>query len=292
MLLNKMKTTLSFFLILSFVVSIVGGDTVADPRLGFTLELPSEFRPRSDLIGASPDVVHAFEFREAAAGEVPVLVFIEKLGGVIGRERLTKQSMPSGFTGELFVTSWQDFEIDGFEVPEKLNGIDVVTFNVQVPLKREAIQIKLFGPLDRREELRALLPQILVGLKGESNWFSSVASTPIAASEDYGKVLLGLGIGGVIVGLVLLWLVSKWAPKGTVLAIAIGLYATSWSIDRIRIREVRMLSGAMRMLGFAGGILGVIDLVRTRKPKNVRKQDDEIATAELVEDDRSSPPVP
>ena len=88
-------------------------------------------------------------------------------------------------------------------------------------------------------------------------------------------VLLCLGIGGVIAGLVVLWFVSRRTPKGTVLVIAVVLYFLSWQIDDIRVREIRLLSGTMRMLGFAGGILGIVDLFRNRKSRAAIEQTDE-----------------
>ena len=53
------------------------------------------------------------------------------------------------------------------------------------------------------------------------------------------------------------------------LALAVAIWAASWGFEGSRLREVLVLSGAFRFLGFAGGILGVIDLLRTRKPKPV-----------------------
>lgn len=247
-------------------------DTVTDPKLGFTLKLSADFVPRPDLIGATPDIVHAFQYGEATEGEIAVLLLIQKLGGVIGRERLSKQDMPPGLNGDLFVTTWQGFEIDVFEVPESVNGVDAVTYNVQIPLKREAIQVKLFGPVEREETLRTLLSQVLDGLNGESNWLAAAAPPSVAGSENYGMVLLCLGIVGVIAGLVVLWFVSRRSPKGTVLVIAVVLYLVSWQIDDVRVREIRLLSATMRMLGFAGGILGVVDLLRKRKPKDANGQ--------------------
>ena len=253
-------------------VSQSHADTVSDPKLGFTLKLSSEFIPRPDLVGVTPDIVHAFQFGEAREGEIAVLLLIEKLGGVIGRERLKKEGMPPGFNGKLFITMWRGFEIDGFEVPETVNGIDAITYNVQIPLKGEAIQVKLFGPADREETLKPLLRQILDDLDGESNWLSSAAPSAVAESKNYGTILLCLGIGVVVAGLVVLWLVSRRVPTGTVLVIAVVLYFLSWQIDDIRVREIRLLSGTMRMLGVAAGILGIIDLCRNRKPKPAIEQ--------------------
>lgn len=256
-------------------VSQSRADTVTDPKLGFTLKLSSEFIPRPDLVGATPDIVHAFQYGDATEDGIAVLLLIEKLGGVIGRERLKKQDLPPGFKGDLFVATWQGYEIDGFEVPEADNGINAITYNVQIPLKGEAIQIKLFGPADREENLRLLLRQILDSLEGESNWLSSAAPSTVAGRKHYGTVLLCLGMVGIVAGLVILWFVSRRTPKGTVLVIAAILYFVSWQIDDVRVREIRLLSGAIRMLGVAAGILGIVDLCRRRKPKPAIEQSDE-----------------
>ena len=79
--------------------------------------------------------------------------------------------------------------------------------------------------------------------------------------------MIAFAIVFVIGGLIALFFVSKKTPKGTVLAIAAVIYVASFAAQGIRIREVVLLTGAARMLGFAGGILGIIDLVRRRSPK-------------------------
>ena len=74
-------------------------------------------------------------------------------------------------------------------------------------ITRGEIQVKLFGPADREETLKPLLRQILDGLDGKSNWFSSAAPSAVAERENYGTVLLCLGIVGIVAGLVILWFV-------------------------------------------------------------------------------------
>jgi hypothetical protein len=51
--------------------------------------------------------------------------------------------------------------------------------------------------------------------------------------------------------------------------VAVAIYTVGWQIDHIDVREVRLLSGAARMLGFADGLLGLYDLVRKRESKTV-----------------------
>src|SRR3954454_12293854 len=99
---GREATNLVLLFTLAAIASELRADTITDSNLGFTLNLPPGFVARPDLVGAKPDIVHAFQFGEIKDGDVPVLLLIEKMGGVINRERLTKQNMPSGFNGELF----------------------------------------------------------------------------------------------------------------------------------------------------------------------------------------------
>jgi len=65
--------------------------------------------------------------------------------------------------------------------------------------------------------------------------------------------------------MVAFWAISRWTPKGTLLAVSAALYFASWAIDTGRVRELVLLTGLMRLLGFVGGILGLIDLCRKRR---------------------------
>jgi hypothetical protein len=247
--------------------SHVFAEKITDSDLGFTLQLSPEFVPRPDLVGATPKIVHAFQFGDVAEGELPIILFIESMNGTIGRERLRQEDMPANSKAVLFITKWQGFEVDGFEIIESDEGKEGVTFNVQIPLKRKAIQVKLFGPIGRKEEVAALLQEVLGGLKGDSNWFASIAPTSISGYPYYGMILVGVGFCGVLVGLIVLAVISRKCPQGTVLAIAAIVYFVGSQIDGTRVRELMLLSGGMRLFGIAAGILGIIDLIRKRKPQ-------------------------
>lgn len=243
-------------------------ETLVDDARGFSLTLPDGLVPAPDLVGASPDIVHGFVLGDPTDDEVDIMLFIEEMHGTIGRERLKVEDLPPGFEGRVFTTSWGGFEVDAFEVPEQLGEIEVITFNVQIPLKRSAIQVKLFGPADRKAELKKLLSRTLAGLEGESNWIqSAVPLSPVASSRNYGTILLAFAIALILGGLIVLWLVSRSAPRGTVLVIAAAIYFAGMALEGIRVREVLMLAGALKMLGFAGGMLGIVDLVRKREPR-------------------------
>ena len=264
------KLTHILVLLAACSASALQAETISDAALGFTLELPSGFNARPDLLGMKPTVAHAFEYQQPGAGRIATLLLIERMGGTIGREHLRPEQMPAGFNGKLFLTKWRDFDVDGFEVPEEVNGTKTVTYNVQIPLKAAAVQVTLFGPADRREQLDSLLRSVLDALHGQSNWLTSVAPGAIANNDKYGMILLLYAVSGIFAGLVVLWFVSRRAPKGTVFAIAVAIYVASWSFDQVQVREAMVLRGSMRMLGFAGAILGVVDLWRRRgdKPSN------------------------
>lgn len=249
------------------LISLVHAETIVDPKLGFTLELSPEFSEAPELVEANPAVVHAFRYGETPEDEIPVFLMIQKLNGYIRQERITEEHLPEGFAGKMIDAQWQGFEVDAFEVPEVMNGVDVLTYNVQIPLKTNGIQVMLFGPADRADELKSLLPPILKGLKGETNWSHLPLPSKFLDEDTYSNLLLVSAIVFVGLGLLAFFYLSGRTPKGTVLVLSIGLYIASWQFEEIKVREVLILSGMMRMLGFAGVILGVIDLFRKRKTK-------------------------
>lgn len=243
--------------------SVDAGETVRDEARGFTLSLPDGFRPNAAL-SQVPKVTHGFVYGDPDDTEPDIMLVIEEMRGTIGRERIKASDLPPGFDGRHFVTRWQGFDVDAFEVREAAGDVRYLTFNVQVPLRKAAIQVKLFGPEDREPELRTLLRQVLEGLRGESNWTRSAAASAVTRSEHYGTILLTVAIVIVVGGLVLLWLVSRSAPRGAVLGIAVTLWMIGFLLGDVRVREVMLVSGSLKMLGFAGAILGIIDALRKR----------------------------
>lgn len=93
--------------------------------------------------------------------------------------------------------------------------------------------------------------------------------------DDYGYILMGIAAVVFVGGIVAFWAISRNTPKGTLLAVAVGLYVLSWAFASVRVREVVLITGLMRMLGVVGGILGLIDMFRKRPAK--------IVDAEVIE---------
>jgi hypothetical protein len=95
-----------------------------------------------------------------------------------------------------------------------------------------------------------------------------------------GTILIAVGLVVVLGGVVGLWFVSRSAPKGTVLAIAVSIYLMSFLIPRGTDRLLHGLAGVMGLFGLIGGVLGVIDLVKKRTPAQTS---DAPIVAELAE---------
>ena len=91
----------------------------------------------------------------------------------------------------------------------------------------------------------------------------------LSSSDNYGTILLIVAIVIILGGLTILVLISKKSQPNTVLVIACVLYVASWMTQSIRIREVVLLTGAFRMLGFLGGAYGCWDLYRKNKKKKL-----------------------
>ena len=91
------------------------------------------------------------------------------------------------------------------------------------------------------------------------------------ATAAYAKLLeiLLAACVGILVIPVTLQIISRYTPRGTVLVFAVLLYLASWMIPDNRVREMVLTIGLLRMLGFLGLILGIVDAVRERKPPAV-----------------------
>ena len=246
--------------VLSCCLPAARAEQINDPDLKFSLTIPDGFVRDPELAGAQPDFVHAY--RSTEPQDVGVVIVIERLRGTIGRERLDPSHLPRGIVGRVLTLQWKDFELDGFELAEEVHGIRTISYTVQVPLKREAIQIRVAGARDRSDELLRLTNALLASLQGETNWLRSSAPPALARSSRYGWLIAAACVIGIIAGLVVLWRVRRVLRRGTVLGLAALIYAASWVIGPGETREMRATVGAVRMLGFLGLLLGLYDLRR------------------------------
>jgi len=153
-------------------VPLFAGETVSNQPLGFRLSVPDGFV--QDPTKAQGDIVFAF-MRPAAPGDKANSgIMVSRMRGVIGREKIDPKLMATKAPKVTVVTEkWKDFEIEVTRVPEEFGALKVVTFNAQVPLKPEAIQISVVGETARENELRSALRTVLATLEGQTNWLTT-----------------------------------------------------------------------------------------------------------------------
>lgn len=233
-----------------------------DSDLGFSVPIPAGCMRNAEIERSSPKIICAFVEPNPDGGIFRRLFAIERMNGTIGREKLDPRDLPKGSETSIFTEKWRSYEVEAFRIVETAGETQLLTFNAQIPLKRRAIQLKLAGSLSDESELRSQLRTILGGLKGESNWGATSSPGSSRGIDQLGYVLLVSGIAFVVVGLIVLWVVSRYTPRGVVLVIAVCIWAASWVPAESRV--MKLATGSTRMLGFAGGILGIIDLLRKR----------------------------
>jgi len=241
---------------------LVDAEMLEDKEFGFSLEIPDGFKPNPSL-RQQRDIIHGYVLGDPESGSYEAMLLIERMRGRIPNERIDPKKLPPGFQGSVFTMKWENYLVDAIEVPEALNDTPTITFNVQIPLKKEAIQIKMFGAKERRKELLTLLEGVVSGLKGETNWVYQQPS--YREGRAYGYVLLTIAIVAILLILVGMWVISRKAPRGSLLILALLLYAVGWLLKGIRVREVSLVSGVLQMAGFMGILLGIFDAIRKRR---------------------------
>jgi hypothetical protein len=273
----------------------LAAEKLVDEELGFSLVVPDRFTPTSEVVGLQEDIVHAFTSGDPKNGYI--MLFIEELGGTIGRDLVKREDMPEDFRGRVSAARWNGYDVSVVYILETAEDVSFVTLNAQIPLRRQAIQVKLFGPAEREAEMSALLDEILANLEGETSWNSPglagnsnggsrLRVVPLRNVTDLAKgTKLGIAIALGVAGLIGFWLISNKGPRWALLATAIGVWAVGLSMKNSDVSEVALLSGTLSLLGLAGVLLGLGDLVFRKKRR--RKRDvapNDVVDAEVVDD--------
>ena len=175
---------------------------IEDSELGFTLTLPRGFTEFPEG-KEGPDIVYAWIRGNPAAGE-HVVIMIERLGGVIGREDLSKEVAKHKKEMErkglkdvaVFKERWKDAGVTVFRMTIAGDDFEAVSLVAQVPLKREAIQVGVSSEVGREAESRAVLKEVLAGLDGESNWFTGEGG---AGGLMKGLLPVGIAVAVVVI---------------------------------------------------------------------------------------------
>lgn len=149
------------------VTRLPNATRVADAELGFSFDLPEGFEA---LAPAAKPPKYRHAFARAVSGEPSRVILVEALGGTLPKKRLSPQDIAARKSISLLSFNWRGLEVDGVRVPEKLQDTDYLTFNVQIPLRPQAIQIGFGGPAESESQLRSLAENVLATLDGNSTW--------------------------------------------------------------------------------------------------------------------------
>ena len=252
---------------------LVAGETVVDEVSGFTLVLPKGLVSDPELINATPNFVYGFVLGDTREDDLDIVLLIRRLQDTPTGEEL-RSNMPPDFQGRIFTTPWQGLEIAVVAVREQHGETMLVTYNVMIPLKRAAIGIRIVGPADRESELQRLLEETLAGLKADSNLNQSAAPSRSKAPSRIGKTKWWTIIAVIVLGgLVVLWMISRNAPRGTVLVIAAFFWFGGTTPNTTDSMEMFAVTAGFKLLGTAGGILGLVDLFAMRRFRNRNPRD-------------------
>jgi hypothetical protein len=179
---------------------LVAGEVVSDQRLGLRLSIPDGFVPFPQ--GVEGDVLFAFQHPPAVDQKLGSFIRVSRLHGTLGRDKMDPKVIAAKSPQvTILPEQWKTFEIEVFRVPEQLKGLQVLTFNAQVPLKPEAVQVTVLGEETQENELREVLRSVLASLEGQSNWLTWEERGQ-RFGEGIGKLLLTILVVAVIVEVV------------------------------------------------------------------------------------------
>ena len=141
-----------------------------DGRLRFSIDIPEGFRdyPEGKRV---PTTEHVYIKGIVGGGEALTVINIERLGGLIPKNKpLRRENMPLRFSGEMTTKNWRGVNVDTIIAPVEQNGLRVIVYTMQIPLRPSAIQLNVGGPESKREEISHLADTLLSSLEGDTNW--------------------------------------------------------------------------------------------------------------------------
>ena len=141
-----------------------------DDRLRFSVDIPEGFSDYPEG-KQSPTSMHVFVKGVLGGGEALTVINIERMGGLIPKNKpLRREELPFEFRGELTRRNWRGLEVDTIVAQVEQNGLRMIVYTMQIPLRPTAIQLSVGGPESKREELGQLVDTLLASLEGETNW--------------------------------------------------------------------------------------------------------------------------
>lgn len=163
-------------LLLAFLLQTQASNTT----LGYQFTVPEGFVEFPEGRASNPDLVECWAEDEPASQQGAIILCVQRLHGVIGREPMRADELPVG--ARLTTLRWREFDLQGVRAQVERDEGPAFSLVAQVPLKPEAIQLLVAGPADQVERGDTLLKATLASLHGQSNWLTSAER-----SERIGK---------------------------------------------------------------------------------------------------------
>jgi len=149
-----------------------------DTELGFAFDLPEGFQP---LPTASIPKVSKYAYIKPCNDGSKLILFVQPLGGTISREHIKVEDVrrsaerlvpPGAPVPSITMTtfSWRGIQLDGIVSASKIKNVDLLSFTVQIPLRKQAVQLEATGVALPDRQVRELLDQMLSSFDGETNW--------------------------------------------------------------------------------------------------------------------------
>ena len=168
----------------------------SNATLGYQFTVPEGFSAFPEGAAGNPDVVECWAEDEPVSEQGGLVICVQRLHGVIGREPIRPDEMPVG--AQLTSMKWREFDLQGVRAQVERDEGPSFTLVAQVPLKPEAIQILLAGPADQTERGDTLLKATLASLQGQSNWLTSAERSERIGKSVGAWIAIGVAVGVVL----------------------------------------------------------------------------------------------
>ena len=140
-------------------------------ELGYRFAVPSGFTDFPEG-RAQKDMVACWSEATPVSAHGAMILCVQRMHGVLPREAMRQEDLPA--STQLVSFKWKAFDLQGLRsLASPQGGEQAFVLVTQVPLRHEAVQLFLSGPVDQEARGQALLSEALASLEGETNWLTS-----------------------------------------------------------------------------------------------------------------------
>ena len=164
-----MRVTAAVMFVL-LVAASAAQSPVRNAELGYSLTLPQGFTDFPEA-RAQKDVVDAWTEATPVSANGAMVLLVARMHGALPHEAMRQEDAPANTQVVSF--KWKGFDVGGLKTQASQEGKPVFVLLAQVPLRREAVQLSVAGPVDQAARGQAIMEATLASLEGETNWLSS-----------------------------------------------------------------------------------------------------------------------